>query len=107
MRHPAVDDLPAPAPRVFIIGENVVVVAEGDVTPDGGDPSSAGCSTADLVVVDERFNQLDEVATQGSQSILQNYGLQISEFGSIAHLHDDVMRALHSGSCSQTPGKFE
>ena len=25
----------------------------------------------------------------------------------IAHLHDDVMRALHSGSCSQTPGKFK
>ena len=25
----------------------------------------------------------------------------------IAHLHDDVMRALHSGSGSQTPGKFE
>ena len=25
----------------------------------------------------------------------------------IAHLHDEVMHALHSGSCSQTPGKFK
>ena len=26
---------------------------------------------------------------------------------SIAHLHDDVTRALHAGICSQTPGRFK
>lgn len=55
----------------------VVVVEEGCVTPVSGFPPS----TIDVDVVDERLNQLDELAS--SQSILQNCSVRQFDFLSV------------------------
>ena len=59
------------------------------------------------VLTKEKLNiSTDSVACQDDANRWSHLsGIQVPE--RIADLHDDVMRALHFGSCSQTPGKFE
>ena len=69
---PDVDAVPGPSPSVDAPAPDsvVVVIDEGGVGPESGTPSSAlGDDPASSFVLNDRFNELDEIV---SQRVLQN-----------------------------------